>query len=72
MEQENQVQSTGSLSVISFILAILSFFITTFVFSGIAILLGALEPKKTGLTYAGIIIGCISFFIDILIIASYM
>jgi hypothetical protein len=70
MEQENT--NNNILSLISLILSILSFFITMFLFSGLAVVFGLLEKKKTTMTYIGITIGAISFLRDFIIIASYL
>jgi hypothetical protein len=53
------------------VFSIISFFAGMFIFSIIGIVLGLVEEEKTGLTYAGIILGVISFLIDVSIIASY-
>jgi uncharacterized protein YqhQ len=59
------------LSILSLVFSIISFFAGMFIFSIIGIVLGLVEEEKTGLTYAGIILGVISFLIDVSIIASY-
>jgi hypothetical protein len=67
-EQQNSI---GPLSLLSIILSILSFFIGNFILNTLGIVFGIVEPKKSIVSYLGIIIGVISFINDILIFASY-
>jgi hypothetical protein len=69
--QPEQQNSIGPLSLLSIILSILSFFIGNFILNTLGIVFGIVEPKKSIVSYLGIIIGVISFINDILIFASY-
>ncbi len=69
--QPDQQTPIGPLSLLSIILSILSFFIGNFILNTLGIVFGIVEPKKSIISYLGIVIGVISFINDKLIFASY-
>lgn len=72
MEEQKQEVSGGGLSIASLVLGIISFFVGMFVLSGVGLLLGSLEKKKTGLTIFAIILNIASLIFDVIILASYV